>query len=219
MILDPALSDSSEFDILKTLDEENEVVPTSVLVRYSKSLTKKEEAQIKRFAKAIISKEKSSLEQLADQTALFMHRSYKGMPELTKQAIDYYRFSEDILKGIKVLIVDDDIRNLFALTTALERFKINVLNAESGQEAISIIQNNKDIDIVLMDIMMPEMDGYETMKQIRKDKKNDNIIIIAVTAKAMKGDRQKCIESGASDYITKPINIEQLLTLIRVWVQ
>ena len=174
---------------------------------------------MKRFAKVVVSKEKNSLEQLADQTALFMHRSYSSMPELTRQAIDYYRQSEDMLKGKKVLIVDDDVRNLFALTTALERYKINVLNAESGQEAIDIIEKNRDIDIVLMDIMMPEMDGYETMKQIKKDKKNDDITIIAVTAKAMKGDRQKCIESGASDYITKPVNVDQLLTLIRVWVK
>jgi len=219
LVLDPALPDSSGFDILKTLDKEKDVSPTSVVIRYSKDLTKREESQIKRFAKVIVPKEKNSLEQLADQTALFMHRTYNNMPELTRQAIDYYRHSDDMLKGKKVLIVDDDVRNLFALTTALERFKIDVLNAESGQEAISIIEKNKDIDIVLMDIMMPEMDGYETMKQIRKDKKNDDISMIAVTAKAMKGDRQKCIESGASDYITKPVNVEQLLTLIRVWVK
>jgi len=218
LVMDPALPDSSGFDILKSLDIENGVPPTSVVVRHSKNLTKKEEMQMKRFAKAVVSKEKNSLEQLADQTALFLHRPYNSMPELTRQAIDYYRNSEEMLKGKKVLIVDDDVRNLFALTTALERFKINVLNAESGQEAISIIEKDKDIDIVLMDIMMPEMDGYETMKQIRKDKANDDITIIAVTAKAMKGDRQKCIESGASDYITKPVNVEQLLTLMRVWV-
>ncbi|HWY99047.1 MAG TPA: response regulator, partial [Bacteroidia bacterium] len=219
LVVDPSLSDSSGFDILKTLDDRKDDTLTSVVVRYSKNLTKKEETQVKRFAKAVVSKEKHSLEQLADQTALFLHRQYSAMPELTRQAIDYYRKSEDSLKGKKVLIVDDDVRNLFALTTALERFKINVLNAESGQEAIANIEKNPDIDVVLMDIMMPEMDGYETMKQIRKDKKNDDIAIIAVTAKAMKGDRQKCIESGASDYITKPVNVEQLLTLMRVWVK
>ncbi|MGP8215514.1 MAG: HAMP domain-containing protein [Bacteroidia bacterium] len=219
LVLDTALSDSSGFDILKTLDADKDAPLTSVLVRYSKNLTKREENQAKRVAKAVASKEKYSLEQLADQTALFLHRPYNIMPELTRQAIDYYRRSDEMLKDKKVLIVDDDVRNLFALTTALERFKINVLNAESGQEAIAIIEKNPDIDIVLMDIMMPEMDGYETMKQIRKDKQHDDIIIIAVTAKAMKGDRQKCIESGASDYITKPVNVEQLLTLMRVWVK
>src|SRR6185312_1364972 len=127
--------------------------------------------------------------------------------------IEHYWNSDDVLKGKKVLIVDDDVRNLFALTTVLERFNINVLSAESGEEAIALIHKNDDIDIVLMDIMMPEMDGYETMRRIRSDKRNDEMTIIAVTAKAMKGDRQKCIESGASDYITKPVNVDQLMTL------
>jgi CheY-like chemotaxis protein len=111
------------------------------------------------------------------------------------------------------------MRNLFALTTALERFGLNIMNAESGQEAINKLEQNKDIDIVLMDIMMPEMDGYETMKRIRSEEKNKDMTIIALTAKAMKGDRQKCIESGASDYITKPVNVEQLLSLMRVWLK
>ena len=121
--------------------------------------------------------------------------------------------------GKKILIVDDDIRNLFALTTALERFGLTILNAESGQEAIFNLDKHKDIDIVLMDIMMPEMDGYETMRRIRENKENKDKTIIAVTAKAMKGDRQKCIESGASDYITKPVNVDQLLSLMRVWLK
>jgi HAMP domain-containing protein/signal transduction histidine kinase/CheY-like chemotaxis protein len=219
LVLDPALSNSTGLDLLKTLDYGKDDALTSVVIRYSRNLTKREENQAKRFAKSVVSKEKNSLEQLADQTALYLHRQYSTMPELTRNAIDYYRKSDDILKGKKVLIVDDDVRNLFALTTALERFKINVLNAESGLEAIAIIEKNNDIDIVLMDIMMPEMDGYETMKRIRKDKKIEDLTIIAVTAKAMKGDRQKCIESGASDYITKPVNVEQLLTLMRVWAR
>jgi CheY-like chemotaxis protein len=219
LVLDPSMPGTVGMEILKNLDEKKDSVPTSVLIRHSKNLSKKEESQVKRFAKAIVSKEKSSVEQLADQTALFLHRPYHNMPELAKKAVDDFRRSEDVLRGKKVLIVDDDVRNLFALTTALERFKINILSAESGMEAIAVMKKNPDIDIVLMDIMMPEMDGYETMRRIRKDKINDNVTIIAVTAKAMKGDRQKCIESGASDYITKPVNVEQLLTLMRVWVK
>ncbi|HXB12624.1 MAG TPA: response regulator, partial [Bacteroidia bacterium] len=219
LVLDPTMPGTTGMEILKNLDEKRDSVPTSVLIRHSKNLSKKEESQVKRFAKAIVSKEKSSVEQLADQTALFLHRPYHNMPELAKKAVDDFRRSEDVLRGKKVLIVDDDVRNLFALTTALERFKINILSAESGMEAIAVMKKNPDIDIVLMDIMMPEMDGYETMRCIRKDKINDNVTIIAVTAKAMKGDRQKCIESGASDYITKPVNVEQLLTLMRVWVK
>ncbi len=219
LVLDPVVHEDFGLKMLKALSEEKDMPQTPVLVRSSKNLTKKEESQMRKFVKAIIAKDNTTIEQLADKTALFLHRPYKMMPDSVRSAIDHYRMSEDPLKGKKVLIVDDDVRNLFALTTALERFNINVLNAESGEEAIAILQKNDDIDIVLMDIMMPEMDGYETMKRIRKNKKNDEITIIAVTAKAMKGDRLKCIESGASDYITKPVNVEQLLTLMRVWVK
>ncbi len=114
--------------------------------------------------------------------------------------------------------MDDDVRNLFALTTAFERYSIQTITAESGQEAMDILVDNKDIDMVLMDIMMPEMDGYETTQKIRREHKNTSLPIIAVTAKAMKGDREKCIEAGASDYITKPVKIDQLLSLMRVWL-
>jgi CheY-like chemotaxis protein len=123
------------------------------------------------------------------------------------------------LKGKKILIVDDDVRNLFALTAALERYGMNLTTAESGKEALSLLEKNPDTDIILMDIMMPEMDGYETMRKIRENEKNKDLAIIAVTAKAMKGDRQKCIESGASDYITKPVNVDHLLSLMRVWLK
>ena len=116
-----------------------------------------------------------------------------------------------------VLVVDDDVRNLFALTAVFERSKVDVVTAESGREALEILNNDKKIDIVLMDIMMPEMDGYETTQKIRREHKNSSLPIIAVTAKAMKGDRQKCIEAGASDYITKPLKIDQLLSLMRIW--
>ena len=122
------------------------------------------------------------------------------------------------LTGKNILVVDDDVRNLFALTTAFERYHINTITAESGQEAINILNENKHVDMVLMDIMMPEMDGYETTQKIRREHKNTHLPIIAVTAKAMKGDREKCIEAGASDYITKPVKIDQLLSLMRVWL-
>ena len=132
--------------------------------------------------------------------------------------IENIRMKDDILTGKNVLVVDDDVRNLFALTTVFERYNINVVTAESGKEAIQIINDDKQkIDMVLMDIMMPEMDGYETTQKIRREHKNNTLPIIAVTAKAMKGDRQKCIEAGASDYITKPLKIDQLLSLMRVW--
>jgi HAMP domain-containing protein/CheY-like chemotaxis protein/signal transduction histidine kinase len=219
VVLDAAMSDGSGVNVLKSLKEEKNLPQMPVIVRSPKNITKKEETQAKRLSKAYISKEKGTLEQLADKTALFLHRPYNNMPKKVQDIINNYWKSDDVLKGKKVLIVDDDIRNLFALTTALERFGINALNAEGGEEAIGLLKKHDDIDIVLMDIMMPEMDGYETMRRIRKEKKNDEITIIAVTAKAMKGDRQKCIESGASDYITKPVNVDQLVMLMRVWIK
>jgi CheY-like chemotaxis protein len=122
-----------------------------------------------------------------------------------------------VLAGKKVMIVDDDIRNIFALISTLERHDIVTVSAETGRDAINLLQTSLDVDIVLMDIMMPEMDGYETMQKIRREHRNNSLPIIAVTAKAMKGDRNKCIEAGASDYITKPLKIDQLLSLMRVW--
>jgi CheY-like chemotaxis protein len=132
--------------------------------------------------------------------------------------IDSIRDKADVLDGKKVLVVDDDVRNLFALTAVFERSKIEVITAESGREALEMLNEDKTIDIVLMDIMMPEMDGYETIQFIRKEPKYKSLPIIAVTAKAMIGDRQKCIASGASDYITKPVKTDQLLSLMRVWL-
>jgi len=139
------------------------------------------------------------------------------LPEKRK-LIENLRSNKDILTAKNVLVVDDDVRNLFALTTAFDRFNINTITAESGHEAMQILGEHPHIDIVLMDIMMPEMDGYETTQKIRREHKNTSLPIIAVTAKAMKGDREKCIEAGASDYITKPLKIDQLLSLMRVWL-
>jgi len=139
------------------------------------------------------------------------------LPEKRK-IIENLRLQQDVLAGKNILVVDDDVRNLFALTTAFEKYNIHAITAESGQEAINILNENNKIDMVLMDIMMPEMDGYETTQKIRREHKNTNLPIIAVTAKAMKGDREKCIEAGASDYITKPVKMDQLLSLMRVWL-
>ena len=219
LIIDSSLADLSEITALKAMNDQKSWQNIPVIIHSNKKPTKKEEAQFNRFATMVITKDKEWLKRTEDQVALFLHRVHNTLPEKARNDIEQYRLSMDVLKDKKVLIVDDDVRNLFALTTALERFKIKALNAESGKEAIHILENTDDIDMVLMDIMMPDMDGYETMKQIRKNKKNEDITIIAVTAKAMKGDRQKCIESGASDYITKPVNIDQLVPLMRVWVK
>lgn len=158
-----------------------------------------------------------SLENLVEETVLQLHINHKDLSQEKRRLIENIKMKEDILAGKNILVVDDDVRNLFALTTVFERYNINVITAESGQEAISLLNENPKIDMVLMDIMMPEMDGYETTQKIRREYKNTTLPIIAVTAKAMKGDRQKCIEAGASDYITKPLKIDQLLSLMRVW--
>ena len=153
-----------------------------------------------------------------EETVLQLHIDHKVLGPDKKKVIENIRKSNDILSGKNILVVDDDVRNLFALTTVFEKYGINAITAESGNDAISIIGDEQlRIDMVLMDIMMPEMDGYETMQKIRREHKNSSLPIIAVTAKAMKGDRQKCIEAGASDYITKPLKIDQLLSLMRVW--
>jgi CheY-like chemotaxis protein len=147
-----------------------------------------------------------------------LHIDHKELSPEKRKLIENLRNRKDVLTNKTVLVVDDDVRNLFALTTAFEKFNINTITAESGKEAMNTLSDNNDIDIVLMDIMMPEMDGYETTQKIRREHKNTALPIIAVTAKAMKGDREKCIEAGASDYITKPLKIDQLLSLMRVWL-
>ncbi len=147
-----------------------------------------------------------------------LHVDHKDLLPEKRRLIENLRSQQDVLTHKNVLVVDDDVRNLFALTTAFERYNINTITAESGKEAMNILSENNEIDIVLMDIMMPEMDGYETMQKIRREHKNSSLPIIAVTAKAMKGDREKCIEAGASDYITKPLKIDQLLSLMRIWL-
>ena len=171
-----------------------------------------------RSSNTVLLKGVNSLEHLLEETILQLHINHKDLPPEKRKVIEHIRMKDDILTGKNVLVVDDDVRNLFALTTVFERYNMNVITAESGKEAISIINDERQkIDMVLMDIMMPEMDGYETTQKIRREHKNSTLPIIAVTAKAMKGDRQKCIEAGASDYITKPLKIDQLLSLIRVW--
>ena len=219
IILDLVLPDADGLDIITDLENNIAGQETAIIIHSAGDVNKKQRLRLNRFAHSIITKSAGSMEELIDQTALFMHRVHKELPDEMKEIIESFYLREDVLPGKKVLLVDDDVRNLFALTTALERYGLDVISAESGQEAIDLLNENKDIDIVLMDIMMPEMDGYETMKRIRKDARHKDLTIIAVTAKAMKGDRQRCIESGASDYMTKPVNVEQLSSLMRVWLK
>ncbi|TDW97605.1 HAMP domain-containing protein [Dinghuibacter silviterrae] len=184
----------------------------------ARDFTPREKSLLKKYANNVLLKNVQSLELLLEEVVTQLHINHKGLPPEKKRIIENLRLKEEILSGKKVLVVDDDVRNLFALTTAFEKYNINTITAESGQDAIQILEEEPGIDMVLMDIMMPEMDGYETTQKIRREHKNAHLPIIAVTAKAMKGDREKCLEAGASDYITKPVKIDQLLSLMRIWL-
>ena len=164
-------------------------------------------------------KDVQSPERLLDETALFLHRVIADLPEGKRRMIERLHGSTEALRGRKVLVVDDDVRNIFALTTVLENQEMEVLSARpTAARRSSSSRRTPDLSVVLMDIMMPEMDGYETMREIRKDPQFRTLPILALTAKAMKGDREKCLEAGASDYIAKPVNTDQLLSLLRVWL-
>jgi len=159
-----------------------------------------------------------SPERLLDETALFLHRIVGDLPPEKRKMLDRLHRSDEALVGKKVLVVDDDVRNIFALSSVLERRGIVVLTAGTGREAIATLESTPEVAIVLMDIMMPEMDGYETMQVIRQNTTLRRLPIVALTAKAMKGDREKCLEAGASDYLAKPVNTEQLLSVLRMWL-
>jgi len=216
IILDYTLPDISGSDMISKVSEVKKKI-TPVLIYSARDFSKSEINQLNRVSNKIILKGVNSLEHLLEESILQLHIPYKDLAPEKKKIIESIRRKEDILTGKNILVVDDDVRNLFALTTVFERYNINVITAESGKDAVNILNENPKVDMVLMDIMMPEMDGYDTMQKIRREHKNNLLPIIAVTAKAMKGDRQKCIEAGASDYITKPLKIDQLLSLMRVW--
>jgi CheY-like chemotaxis protein len=216
IILDYTLPDISGTDLLLEISgAKREMTP--VIVYSAKDFNKTELKNVNLNSSSHIVKGVSSIEYLLEETISHLHINHKDLAPEKRRIIENIRNKEDILTGKNILIVDDDVRNLFALTTVFERFSINAITAESGKEAIKILSENPKIEMVLMDIMMPEMDGYETTQKIRREHKNSTLPIIAVTAKAMKGDRQKCIEAGASDYITKPVKVDQLLSLMRLW--
>ncbi len=217
IILDYTLPDMSGEELLNKVEEVKKKI-TPVIIYSAKDFSKTELSHINRTSSTILLKGVHSLENLLEESVIHLHINHKELPPEKQRIIEGIRVKNDILTGRNILVVDDDVRNLFALTTVFERYNINAVTAESGKEAIEMINNDTmKIEMVLMDIMMPEMDGYETIQKIRREHKNSTLPIIAVTAKAMKGDRQKCIEAGASDYITKPLKIDQLLSLMRIW--
>ncbi|HEX2621774.1 MAG TPA: response regulator, partial [Phototrophicaceae bacterium] len=218
MVLDLRLPDMTGFELLAKIKKDDQLDDLPVIIYTGKTLTKREETELRKMAETIIIKDVYSRERLFAETALYLHRAEKNLPAEKREMLEKVYHIDNILRDRKILIVDDDIRNIFVLTSILERFQVQVLYAENGKDGINVLQDTVDIDLVLMDIMMPEMDGYETMRAIRKIKRFAKLPIIALTAKAMQDDREKCIEAGASDYITKPVNTDQLLSLMRVWL-
>jgi CheY-like chemotaxis protein len=218
MVLDLRLPDMSGFDVLERLRDTPSLGDLPVVVFTGKDLSPEEDARLHTLARSVVVKGVESPERLLDETALFLHRVVADLPLEKQQMLDRLHRSDDALLGKKVLVVDDDVRNIFALSSVLERRGMTVLTAGTGREAIEILSSTSDVAIVLMDIMMPEMDGYETMQVIRQNSAFRRLPIIALTAKAMKGDREKCLEAGASEYLAKPVNTEQLLSALRMWL-
>jgi len=218
MVLDLTLPDISGFDLLDQIGKQPLLRDLPIVIYTAAELGRKEVTKLKRYAKTIVMKDARSPERLLDETALFLHRSHASLPDLQRRILEEIHAADGGLAGRKVLIVDDDLRNIFALSSLLERQQMQVLFAENGRDGIEVLEKDPSIEIVLMDIMMPEMDGYDTMRAIRRIPKFKSLPIITLTAKAMKGDRDKCIAAGASDYITKPVDVAQLLSMMRVWL-
>jgi HAMP domain-containing protein/CheY-like chemotaxis protein len=218
VVLDLRLPDMTGFEVLERLGETPELNDLPVVVFTGKELSPEEDARLHSLARSVVVKGVESPERLLDETALFLHRVVANLPVEKQRMLDRLHRSDDALVGKKVLVVDDDVRNIFALSSVLERRGMSVLTAGTGREAIATLESTPEVAIVLMDIMMPEMDGYETMQVIRQNVAFRRLPIIALTAKAMKGDREKCLEAGASEYLAKPVNTEQLLSALRVWL-
>jgi CheY-like chemotaxis protein len=218
IVLDLKLPKTTGFALLDHLkaDERHRTIP--VIVHTGRELTRREETRLRRYADSIIVKDAGSPERLLDETALFLHRPQSALPPDSRRMLERLHTADAVLPGKRVLIVDDDVRNVFALTSALEARGMAVRFAENGREAIESLHADPAVDLVLMDVMMPEMDGHETTLALRADARFTDLPIISLTAKAMKGDREKSIAAGASDYITKPVDIEQLISLMRVWL-
>ena len=218
VVLDLRLPDISGFEVLERFRDTPSLGDLPVVVFTGKELSPEEDARLHALARSVVVKGVESPERLLDETALFLHRVVADLPEEKQKMLDRLRHSDDALVGKKVMVVDDDVRNIFALSSVLERRGMDVITAGTGREAIAKLESTTDVAIVLMDIMMPEMDGYETMRVIRQNASLQRLPIIALTAKAMKGDREKCLEAGASEYLAKPVNTEQLLSSLRMWL-
>ncbi len=217
-ILDLGLKDMSGFELLQKIGKKGSQSNIPIIIYTGKELSREEEEQLRQYSDRIIVKGVRSPERLLAETTLFLHRVESNLPEEKQKMLKVMHNKEDIMKDKTVLIVDDDMRNVFALSSLLEERGLKVVVGRNGREGIEKLENTKGINLVLMDIMMPEMDGYEAMRAIRKKPKYKKLPVIALTAKAMQGDRDKCIEAGANDYLTKPVDADKLLSLLRVWL-
>jgi CheY-like chemotaxis protein/HAMP domain-containing protein/signal transduction histidine kinase len=218
IVLDLRLPDMTGFEVLERIREDDTLSDIPVVVFTGRELSAEEDAQLHTMARSIVVKGVESPERLLDETSLFLHRVTTELPAEKQRMLERLNSSDEDLVGRTVLLVDDDARNIFALSSVLERRGMHVLTATTGSEAIALVESRPDLSLVLMDIMMPQMDGYQTMAVIREQPKFRRLPIIALTAKAMKGDREKCLEAGASDYLAKPVNTEQLLSALRMWL-
>jgi len=218
LVLDLVLPDMTGAELIRQIHKSCGHHSPPIVVYTGKELSRQEETELRMISESIIIKDARSPERLLDETALFLHRVQAKLPESKRRMIEQVQRHDSILSGRKVLVVDDDVRNIFAITSALESHQMQVHYAESGQAALDLLQNHPDIEVVLMDVMMPEMDGFEAIRRIRQMDHFKKLPILSVTAKAMKGDRERCLQAGASDYITKPVDVDQLRSLLRVWL-
>jgi CheY-like chemotaxis protein len=218
VVLDLRLPDMTGFEVLERIRADEVLSEVPVVVFTGRELSAEEDAQLHTMARSIVVKGVESPERLLDETALFLHRVVTDLPSEKQRMLERLNSSDEDLVGRTALLVDDDARNIFALSSVLERRGMHVLTATTGSEAIALVESTPEIAIVLMDIMMPQMDGYQTIEAIRQQPEFRRLPIIALTAKAMKGDREKCLEAGASDYLAKPVNTEQLLSALRMWL-
>lgn len=218
IIIDLGLPDMSGFELLESIKKDNKLSKIPIIVYTGRDLSKDENNRLMKFANTVVLKTVNSHERLLDETMLFLHRVESNLPKEKQNIIRKLHKTDEVLKNRKILVVDDDIRNIYSLTNALEEEGLICLTAEDGRESLRVLRENPDIELILMDIMMPVMDGFEATQEIRKTKKFSDLPIIALTAKAMKGDREKCLNAGMSDYISKPVNKDKLLSLLRVWL-
>ncbi|HSZ07270.1 MAG TPA: response regulator, partial [Steroidobacteraceae bacterium] len=218
VVLDLKLPDMSGFEVLERIRDDASLCDIPVVVFTGRELSPDEDAKLHTMARSVVVKGVESPERLLDETALFLHRVVGDLPSAKQRMLERLHSSDEDLLRRTVLLVDDDARNIFALSSVLERRGMEVLTATTGSEAIGVLAARPDIAIVLMDIMMPGMDGYETIQAIRTNPAHRRLPILALTAKAMKGDREKCLDAGASDYLAKPVNIQQLMSALRMWL-